>query len=115
MSFLNTPLAIPWPPGGVLWIVWEAPTSLSGGQGLGIDNLVFSTGTQPALAIHQISSSINLDWPQMFANYFLQSNTNLANTNGWQTVTQAPTVKEGINNLVLLIGSSSTFFRLKSN
>lgn len=115
MAFLNTPLATPWPPGGVLWIVWEAPTALSGGQGIGIDNLVFSTGSQPTLLIQQSNSALNISWPQMFTNYTLQSNTNPANHQGWQTVAQTPIAKEGMNTLVWPTGSSSVFFRLKSN
>jgi hypothetical protein len=113
MAFVNVPLTTNWPPGGVLWIVWEETTAISGGQGIGIDNLVFSTGTQPTLAIQPADSSVNLTWPQMFTAYTLQYNTNLANTNGWQTVTEPVTAVEGINTVVWPIGGTQVFFRLE--
>jgi hypothetical protein len=115
IALLSTPLAVGWQPGGVLWIVWEETTALSGGQGFGIDNLVFSTGSQPALTIQPADSSVHIAWPQMFADYTLQYNTNLANTNGWQAVTQTVTVVEGINIVTWPVGGTQTFFRLSTN
>jgi hypothetical protein len=31
-----------WPPGAALWLIWEYASDVSGGQGIGIDNLTFS-------------------------------------------------------------------------
>jgi hypothetical protein len=111
MSFVNVPLGNSWTPGGILWIVWEETLPVSGGQGIGIDNLVFSSGP-PTLSIQQAGSAVVLSWPQMFTNYQLQGNSNLANPSGWQTVLQTPTVVEGMNTVTLPTGGQE-FFRLK--
>jgi hypothetical protein len=119
MSFVNVPLATPWPEGGILWIVWEETTALSGAQGIGIDNLVFSSGP-PRLAIQQTNvSGVNsaaISWPQMFTSYTLQYNTSsLANQAGWQNVTQTPTVSEGMNIVTLPATGTQQYFRLTSD
>jgi hypothetical protein len=112
ISFVNLPLATNWPPGGMLWIVWEQPLAVGGGQGIGIDNLVFSSGP-PVLAIAQTNSSVALSWPQMFTSYTLQSNnTNISNPADWQPVLQTPAVSEGINTVTVPISGAQQFFRL---
>ncbi len=112
MTFLNVPLATPCPEGGIIWLVWEETLAVSGAQGIAIDNLVFSTGTQPTLHLNQTGSSVVLSWPQMFTGYRLQSNTNLANPGGWQTVSPTPTVIEGMNTVTNAIGGGKVFYRL---
>ena len=113
ISFVNLPLATNWPPGGMLWIVWEEPLAVSGGQGIGIDNLVFSSGP-PVLAIAQTNSSVALSWPQMFTSYTLQfNNTDISNPADWQPVLQTPDVFEGINTVTVPITGTQQFFRLK--
>ena len=114
ISFVNLPLATPWPQGGVLWIVWEETLAVSGGQGIGIDNLVFSSGP-PSLTVQQAGSSAAISWPQMFATYSLQyNNTDISNPAGWQTMTQTPTVVEGINSVTVpIIQGTQQYFRLK--
>jgi len=119
MAFVNVPLAVSWPEGGILWIVWEEPTALSKAQGLGIDNLVFSSGS-PSLSIQQTNvsgtHSVAISWPQMFTNYNLQYNaSSLANQAGWQNVTQTPTAYEGMNTVTLAATGTQQYFRLTSN
>ncbi len=116
-SFVNVPLATPCPQGGILWIVWEEPAPVSGGQGIGIDNLVFSSGP-PALTIQAAGSSVAISWPQMFTAYTLQyNNTDISNPGGWQNYAlQMPAVFEGINTVTVPIaGTQQYYFRLKGN
>lgn len=98
----------------MLWIVWEETLAVSGGQGIGIDNLVFSSGP-PSLTVQQAGSSAAISWPQMFATYSLQyNNTDISNPAGWQTMTQTPTVVEGINSVTVpIIQGTQQYFRLK--
>jgi hypothetical protein len=118
MSFVNVPLAVSWPEGGILWIVWEEPTALSKAQGIGIDNLVFCSGG-PSLSIQETNvsgtNSVAVSWPQMFTAYTLQNNTSsIANRAGWQNVTQTPTVSEGMNIVTLPVAGTQQFFQLSS-
>jgi len=113
MAFTNIALATPVTPGGILWIVWEETTATSGGQGIGIDNLVFTSGTPDlSLSIKQVASSVVLSWPQMFTSSTLQYNPNLANPNGWQNVTQAVTTVQGMNTVTWPVSGTQEFFRL---
>jgi len=118
MAFVNVPLATPLTPGGILWIVWEETTALSGAQGIGIDNLVFTSGMPGmSLSIKQMGSSVVLSWPQMFTTSTLQYNPSLANPAGWQNVLQGgqmPVVVQGMNTVTLPIGTQE-FFRLVTN
>jgi hypothetical protein len=116
ISFVNLPLAAPWPPGGILWIVWEETTATSGAQGIGIDDLVFSSGP-PVLTIQRTGSSVAISWPEMFTGYTLQSNsTDISQPADWQTYPQTPTVFEGINTVTVpVLPGAYQFFRLKSN
>jgi hypothetical protein len=112
ISFVNLPLATPWPQGGVLWLVWEETLAVSGGQGIGIDNLVFSSGP-PTLAIQQSGSSVALSWPQMFSNYTVQyNNTDISNPSAWHTLNQTPAIVEGINTVTVPITGAQQYFRL---
>ena len=120
MSFVNVPLGASWPEGGILWIVWEETTAVSGGQGIGIDNLVFSSG-QPRLSVQQTNvsgvNSVAISWPQMFTSYVLQYN-NAASPTGWQNLTVTPpvteTVYEGMNIVTLPATGTQQYFRLKN-
>jgi hypothetical protein len=114
MAFLNVPLTTPWTEGGILWLVWEETNSISGAQGIAIDNLVFTTGTQPALKVNQTGSSVVLSWPQMFAGYTLQSTTNIANKNSWQPVSPPPSPFDGMNLVTNTISGPGEFYRLLS-
>jgi hypothetical protein len=98
----------------VLWLVWEETTAVSGGQGLGIDNLVFSSGPATLWMTQTNVSgvpSVTLSWPQMFTSYTLLSTPQLGPAN-WQPVGQTPTVSEGINYVTLPINPGQQFFSL---
>lgn len=114
MAFVNVPTVTPWTPGAILWIVWEEVTIQSGAQGIGIDNLVFSTGIQPSLNVQQAGSSAVVSWPAMFAGYTLQQNSNLNNPNGWVNVGIMPTAFEGMNFVTNSVGPTQMFYRLKN-
>jgi hypothetical protein len=119
MAFVNVPLATPWPEGGILWIVWEEVTAVSGGQGIGIDNLVFTAGPGVQLGITPTNISgtnaLALSWPAMLTSYSLQYNS-APKTTGWQNVTISPPVTEtnwqGMNIVTLPVSGSEQFFRL---
>ncbi|MGP8200266.1 MAG: immunoglobulin domain-containing protein [Limisphaerales bacterium] len=118
MSFVNVPLGTSWPEGGILWIVWEETTALSGAQGIGIDNLVFSSGG-PSLSISETNisgvNSVAITWPQMFTSYSLQYNSS-ASASGWQNVTISPPVAEttyqGMNIVTMPASGTQQYFRL---
>jgi hypothetical protein len=94
---------------------------LSKAQGIGIDNLVFSSG-QPRLSVQQTNvsgvNSVAISWPQMFTSYALQYN-NVASPTGWQNLTVTPpvteTVYEGMNIVTLPAAGTQQYFRLRSN
>jgi hypothetical protein len=117
ISFVNVPLAAPWPQGGVLWLVWEEPLAVSGGQGIGIDNLVFSSGP-PTLGITRTNvsgvPSVTLFWPDMFTGYTLQSTTQVYNPNSWATASGGTLVDfQGINSYTIAINpGADEYFRL---
>jgi|GEM_PF-4665655 hypothetical protein len=113
ISFVNLPLAAAWPQGGILWIVWEETNAVSGGQGIGIDNLVFSSGP-PSLAIEYANSMVTLYWPAMFTAETLQSNSkDISQSADWLPVSLAQlVVTNGINTLTLPVSDSQQYFRL---
>jgi len=100
---------------------------LSGAQGIGIDNLVFSSGPpsleitpgQPNLSYtnnSQISGSgkVTLSWPAMFSSSTLQSTANLGPNAVWQAVTNKPTAWQGMNYVTLPISGTQQFFSLEN-
>jgi len=117
MSFVNVTLATPWPQGGILWLVWEETNTLSGAQGIGIDNLVFSSGP-PTLGITQTTvagvPSVTLSWPQMFTSSVLVSSASLSSAAAWSPVGLTPTVYQGLNYVTVPIGPTPLFFALEN-
>lgn len=98
-----------WPPGAALWLTWQMASAAGSSQGLAIDNLSFSAaGQAPALAIQQSNSIITLSWPATLTGYVLQSNLNLANPNGWQTLP----LSSQTNTASFPATGSSVYFRL---
>jgi hypothetical protein len=110
-SFVNVPLGTPWPNGGILWIVWEETSALSGAQGIGIDNLVFTSGS-PTLSIQETNvsgtPSVTLSWPAMFSSAVLQSTTSLSSPN-WQPVGGTVNTLDGINSVTVPISGDNYF------
>jgi hypothetical protein len=101
------------PPGAALWLMWQMSSDAGSAQGLAIDNLSFSaTGPQtviPPLNIALTSSGVTLSWLAAITNYTLQFNTNLANTNGWQTLVLTNTS----NTVTFPTTNVIEFYRLK--
>jgi Lamin Tail Domain len=81
LSVLNQSITN-WPPGAVLWLVWQMTDSSGNAQGLGIDNLNFSASVpaQPVSLDIQVSGAgILLGWPTtMGVNYQIEYKDDLA-------------------------------------
>jgi hypothetical protein len=61
LSVSNQPIS-PWPPGAVLWLVWQMTNSAGASQGLAIDNFAFSANSTlapPAITVQPQSQSVN--------------------------------------------------------
>jgi hypothetical protein len=129
VAFLNVPLATPWTPRGILWLVWEETNSISGAQGIAIDNLVFTTGTTPPLTIASGqpnlsygppsapgAPSVTLSWPHLFTSARLQYTTSLNRPVVWQPVTTPSSTNwQGMNYVTLPVGATPRFYSLANS
>jgi hypothetical protein len=82
---------------------------------IGYDDITDATlVTMPLLLqISQAGSgSVTLTWPSQATNYTLQVSHQLAMTNGWNNVTNVPTLVGSSNSLTLPANDSQAFFRL---
>lgn len=68
--------------------------------------------TPAALGITRSSSGSILKWPSPPSGFVLQQNTNVATTN-WLTVTNAPVITNGLNQVILTSTNARQFYRLK--
>ncbi|HLH53478.1 MAG TPA: immunoglobulin domain-containing protein [Verrucomicrobiae bacterium] len=112
------PLSAPWAPGAALWLSWRMDDPTGKGQGLAIDNFVFSaapgqTGSGPELAIHQSGGNVILSWPTAASGFQLQSNSSLSSPSGWSAVSLPVSSNNGTNSVIVPIGGAAQFFRLK--
>jgi hypothetical protein len=106
-----------WPPGAALWLTWQMTDATGKGQGLAIDDLLFSAAMDqiaPAtqLAVQVSGSNVVLSWSAVLTGYQLQSNLDLSQAGGWGPVSQPVIVTNGLNTVTLPIGKTQ-FFRLK--
>jgi hypothetical protein len=113
----NQPIAA-WPPGAAFWLSWQMTDATGKGQGLAIDNLVFSAaatqvGPLAQLSILQSVTNVIVSWPATLSGYQLQGNLDLGTPGGWSSVSQPVIVSNGLNSVAIPIGPSSQFFRLK--
>lgn len=111
-------LLAPWTPGAALWLSWRMGDSAGKGQGLAIDDLVFSadvgkTSSTPELSIRQSAGNVIVSWPSTASSFQLQSNSDLASSAGWSVVSLPVTTSNGTNSVVVPISGSTQFFRLK--
>lgn len=68
----------------------------------------------PSLNLQRTSTNtFLLSWPSSYSGFALQQNTNLVSGN-WTTVTNALSVTNGLNQVIVPPASGSRFFRLKS-
>jgi hypothetical protein len=96
----------------LLWAIQEIPTSATS-WGTQITLISMAT-VRPTLAINVGGANVNLFWPASTdPGYVLQSNTNLANTSSWITLTNVPTVSSNQNLVTLSLTNQSAYFRLK--
>lgn len=70
------------------------------------------TNSAPRLAISRSGTNVVLFWPANPTGFNLQSDTNLAVTNAWNYVTNAPAVSGGTNYVTNPIAGSTLFYRL---
>ena len=109
MVFNNVALGTNWTNGAALWLVWEMTSAAGSGQGLGIDNLVFTTGA-PTLTVQPSGTSVSLSWLPMFTGYTLQYNSlDISNPADWLPVVGSVTT----NSISLPVAGAQQFFRLK--
>jgi uncharacterized repeat protein (TIGR03803 family) len=75
---------------------------------------VFSVALpMPTLAITRSGTNIILSWPQDFAEFALQSSTNLLSPGGWSAVSPSPDIVNGQNTVTNSASGISRFYRLK--
>lgn len=106
-----------WNPSAALWLTWQMSDSAGKGQGLAIDDLVFSASAgqtvPPAvLSIGLSGGNALISWPSGLVGYQLQSNSDLGNGAGWGSVSQQVTVSNGFN-VVTVPLAGTQFYRLK--
>ncbi len=68
--------------------------------------------TPAALGITRSGTNVIVKWPSPPSGFVLQQNTNLATTN-WLTVTNAPVITNGLNQVILTSTNIRQFYRLK--
>jgi len=67
----------------------------------------------PSLTATLAGANIVLSWPPGTGAYQLESNTNLANTNGWVNVPIPPVVANGRNQVTAPLSGAQQFYRLQ--
>jgi hypothetical protein len=122
MSFVNLQIPGGCPQGGLIWLVWEEQFPVSGGQGIAIDNFVFSSGP-PAIQSNTydpVGNNAIVSWPQMFLPATLQYNTSASST-GWHNVTGGTLSTNydgplaGCVSLTIPAGATQQYYRLDYN
>jgi hypothetical protein len=113
----NQPIA-DWVPDTALWLSWQMVDPTGKGQGVAIDDLIFSASLgqgvpSPLLSIQQSGANVFVTWPAAFSGFQLQENSDLRAANGWAAVSQSVTVSNGLNTVVIPLGPSAQFYRLK--
>lgn len=79
---------------------------------LTVENLTFSIPSKPTLEAQANDGSLLLSWPLSAQNYTLQTTTNLADLNSWETLTNVPAIVNLQNTITNTTGESQRFFRL---
>ena len=69
--------------------------------------------TPPTLQIATTGSEVTLSWPLFWPEFFVQTTTNLADTNAWSLLTTAPFQTNGTLNLQLGTTNAASYFRLR--
>lgn len=73
-------------------------------------------GLLPTVGIARSGNNVVLSWSTTNSlNYGLQGSTNLLLTNGWNDITNAANVSNGLYQLAAPLTNKATFYRLKSN
>jgi hypothetical protein len=109
---------VDWPPAAALWITWQMADATGKGQGLAIDDLLFSASasqalTQPKLSIQQLGTNVMVSWPAALSGYLLQANSDLSQPNAWAGVSLPVILTNGSSAVLVPIGPTNQFYRLK--
>jgi hypothetical protein len=99
------------PPG-----IYSGTVAIQGGTNIlaatDLASQTFQVSLSPAaLAITMSNTNIVLSWASPPGNFILQQNSDLR-TNNWMTVTNAPTIENGQNRLILPPSTGRQFYRL---
>jgi hypothetical protein len=79
---------------------------------LEIDNIRFYSLELPSLQAQMSGVNLILSWPMSSQNFSLQTTTNLADPNSWQTLTNVPAIVNLQNTITNPIVGSQGFYRL---
>jgi hypothetical protein len=79
---------------------------------LEIDNIRFYSLELPSLQAQMSGGNLILSWPMSSQNFSLQTTTNLADPNSWQTLTNVPAIVNLQNTVTNPIVGSQGFYRL---
>jgi hypothetical protein len=80
---------------------------------LAIDNIRFYSLQLPSLQAQMSGGNLILSWPPSASDFVLETTTNLADTNSWTAVTNAPAIVDLQNAVTNPISGGAQFFRLK--
>lgn len=80
---------------------------------LTVQDIQFFSLDLPSLQVQSSSRSLLLSWPISAQDFGLQSTTNLADTNSWTTLTNAPAIVDLQNAVTNPISGGARFYRLK--
>jgi hypothetical protein len=111
-SIVLTGQSVNWPPGAALWLVWTMQNAAGSGQGIGIDDLFFSTpgpGVPVQLNIVDLAGNAVVWWAS-------SGGTNLQVTQDltlpWVSAGLPVTSSNLTNSVTVPIGAANQFFRL---
>lgn len=113
----NQPIA-GWFPGTALWLSWQMTDSTGKGQGVAIDDLLFSASASQVpppvqLSIQLLSTNVVVSWAAALSGYLLQGTSDPNLPGGWSAVSQPVFLTNGVSSVLIPLGPTNQFYRLK--
>lgn len=99
----------------VIHYLWPPPTGGDWGPVFMADNLVVTLATPMPTNLDIVklpNNQVMITWPSGWGALRVQSNSNLANTNGWISVTNTAVLADPVYNVVLPMTQDGMFYRL---